>query len=64
VSWPVAVAHGIGAGSDNTSAWALGLTIACCLIVAAAVAVRIGYALPQRRARRERGIPLSAGAAG
>jgi sulfoxide reductase heme-binding subunit YedZ len=59
VSWPVAVAHGIGAGSDSTSAWALGLTIACCLVVAAAVAVRIRHALPQRRARHEPGIRLS-----
>jgi len=59
VSWPVAVAHGIGAGSDSGSAWALGLTIACCLTVAAAVAVRIRYALPDRRVLRESGIRLS-----
>jgi predicted ferric reductase len=59
VSWPVAVAHGIGAGSDSGSAWALGLTIACCLTVAAAVAVRIRYALPGRRVLRESGIRLS-----
>jgi methionine sulfoxide reductase heme-binding subunit len=41
VSWPIAVAHGIGAGSDSSSAWALCLTIVCIAIVAAAVAMRV-----------------------
>lgn len=41
VSWPVAVAHGLGAGSDSTSAWALGLTIACIVVVTAAVMMRL-----------------------
>jgi sulfoxide reductase heme-binding subunit YedZ len=41
VSWPIAVAHGIGAGSDSGSAWALGLTGLCVAIVAAAVAMRV-----------------------
>jgi methionine sulfoxide reductase heme-binding subunit len=41
VSWPIAVAHGIGAGSDSSSAWALGLTGVCIAIVAAAVAMRV-----------------------
>jgi predicted ferric reductase len=39
--WPVAVAHTIGIGSDTGSAWGMGLTIVCCVIVAAAVAARV-----------------------
>jgi len=41
VSWPVAVAHGLGAGSDSSSAWALALTFACVAIVAAAMVMRV-----------------------
>jgi methionine sulfoxide reductase heme-binding subunit len=41
VSWPIAVAHGLGAGSDSSSAWALALTISCIAIVAAAAAMRV-----------------------
>jgi methionine sulfoxide reductase heme-binding subunit len=41
ICWPIAVAHGLGSGSDSTSAWALGLTFACIAVVAAAVAMRV-----------------------
>ncbi len=41
VSWPLAVAHGLGAGSDGGSTWALGLTLGCIAIAAAAVMVRL-----------------------
>ena len=38
--WPVAVAHGIGMGTDASS-WLLWLTIACGALVAVAVAARL-----------------------
>ena len=41
--WPVAVAHGLAAGSDHNAAWALALAIACIAIVVASVAMRIQY---------------------
>jgi DMSO/TMAO reductase YedYZ heme-binding membrane subunit len=46
VSWPVAVLHGLGTGSDVKSAWMLWLTVLCVVAVAAAVLVRIGRAAP------------------
>lgn len=41
-SWPVAVLHGLGTGSDVKSAWNLALTVACVAIVVVAVLVRVG----------------------
>jgi sulfoxide reductase heme-binding subunit YedZ len=43
-SWPVAVLHGLGAGSDVKSAWSLMLTLACLAAVLWAIAVRLGRA--------------------
>jgi methionine sulfoxide reductase heme-binding subunit len=43
-SWPVAVFHGIGAGSDTKQWWMLALTAACVAAVLIAVWVRIGSA--------------------
>jgi sulfoxide reductase heme-binding subunit YedZ len=40
-SWPVAVVHGFGTGTDAWSAWFLGLTIVCI----SAVAIATGYRL-------------------
>ena len=40
-SWPLAVAHGLGTGSDSTQAWALAITIGCCAVVGLATATRI-----------------------
>jgi sulfoxide reductase heme-binding subunit YedZ len=40
-SWPIAVIHGFGAGTDAWSAWLLALTSACIV----AVVVAIGYRL-------------------
>jgi predicted ferric reductase len=49
-SWPVAVAHGVGIGTDSGT-WALWLTVGCVALVLAAVAVRVvGDA---RRSRRD-----------
>jgi hypothetical protein len=44
VCWPVALVHGIGAGSDTGSAWMLALTGACVLAVLVAVTVRLSAA--------------------
>ena len=43
-SWPVAVLHGLGTGSDVKSAWMLALTVVCVAAVVIAVLVRIGRA--------------------
>ena len=40
LSWPVAVLHGLGTGTDTPSGWALLITGGCVLAVAAAVVVR------------------------
>jgi sulfoxide reductase heme-binding subunit YedZ len=40
-SWPIALLHGFGTGSDVKSAWLLLLSIACTVIVAGAVLVRV-----------------------
>jgi len=40
-SWPVAVFHGLGTGSDSKQVWMLALTVACVAAVAGAVLVRI-----------------------
>ena len=44
VSWPVAVLHGLGTGSDVKSWWMLALTVSCVAAVLAVVLVRIGRA--------------------
>lgn len=41
VSWPVAVLHGLGTGSDVKSGWSIVLTLACLAAVLAAVAARL-----------------------
>jgi methionine sulfoxide reductase heme-binding subunit len=43
-SWPVAVFHGLGTGSDTRSWWMLALTGACVAAVVVAVSVRISRA--------------------
>jgi hypothetical protein len=44
VSWPVAVLHGLGTGSDVKQWWMLGLTAACIVAVLVAVWTRIASA--------------------
>lgn len=39
-SWPVALAHSLGAGTDATASWMLWLAAACTLTVAAAILAR------------------------
>jgi sulfoxide reductase heme-binding subunit YedZ len=50
-SWPVAVLHGLGTGSDTKLWWMLALTAVCVAAVVAAVAVRIARAAPPRGVR-------------
>ena len=39
--WPVALAHGIGIGTDRSTVWVIGLTLACVAAVASAAAWRL-----------------------
>jgi sulfoxide reductase heme-binding subunit YedZ len=49
--WPVALLHGLGAGSDTKSGWMLALTLACVAAVLAAAASRAAAAGTPRAAR-------------
>jgi predicted ferric reductase len=40
-SWPIALLHGFGTGSDVKQGWMLALSVACTLVVLAAVVVRV-----------------------
>ncbi|MFF3939830.1 ferric reductase-like transmembrane domain-containing protein [Streptomyces phaeofaciens] len=50
VSWPVALVHGIGIGTDTGADWMTWLTVACVATVTAAFAARLAHAA--RAARR------------
>ncbi len=41
LSWPLAVAHGIAAGTDTNQGWDLATTVVCIAVVAVAVALRV-----------------------
>ena len=58
--WPVAVAHGVGAGTDEHSSWAAGLSIGCVALVAGAAAWRAAQRWPEHRALRLTLIALAA----
>jgi methionine sulfoxide reductase heme-binding subunit len=49
LSWPVAIAHSIGAGTDARLLWVDGLVAACCLCVVVAGIWRFGGAPFERR---------------
>jgi methionine sulfoxide reductase heme-binding subunit len=59
-SWPVALVHSLGTGSDVKSSWLLVLSIACMAIVVAAVLARVLGGWP--RHRRVRSVALGAAA--
>lgn len=40
-AWPLAIAHGLGTGTDSWSAWMFGLTAACVLAVVMATIYRL-----------------------
>jgi methionine sulfoxide reductase heme-binding subunit len=39
--WPLALAHGLGAGSDSFAPWMLGIDVACVAVVGLALAWRV-----------------------
>ena len=43
-SWPIAVLHGLGTGSDAKSVWSVALTAACVIAVMIALLTRLGAA--------------------
>jgi predicted ferric reductase len=45
--WPIALAHGLGIGTDRDQAWMFGLTLACIAVVVAALTVRIVMLVPR-----------------
>jgi methionine sulfoxide reductase heme-binding subunit len=51
-SWPIALLHGLGTGSDVKSTWMLALSIACLFAVIGAVLVRVAAGWPDQLARR------------
>jgi methionine sulfoxide reductase heme-binding subunit len=63
-SWPVAVIHGLGTGSDSKSVWALLLVAVCVLTVVAALMWRLAHAGPRFTALRLLGITGSVAATG
>ncbi len=58
-SWPIAVLHGLGTGSDTKVWWMLALTGACLAAVVVAVCLRIARAQAGRPALRTPAIALS-----
>lgn len=58
-SWPVAVLHGLGSGSDTKAWWSLALTAVCLLAVVAAVWARIQAAAPLYGGFRQAAIALT-----
>jgi sulfoxide reductase heme-binding subunit YedZ len=58
-SWPVAVLHGLGTGTDTKTWWSLVLTAACLAGVVAAVWARIRQAEPEYGGVREAAIALA-----
>jgi hypothetical protein len=51
-SWPVALLHGLGTGSDVKATWLLMLSAACLALVLAAVLVRAAAGWPENLGRR------------
>lgn len=51
-SWPIALLHGFGTGSDVKSTWMLAISIGCLVAAVAAMLVRIAAGWPDQLARR------------
>jgi predicted ferric reductase len=51
-SWPLALLHGFGTGSDVKSTWLLALSVLCMIATAIAVLVRVAAGWPDQLARR------------
>lgn len=52
VLWPVSLAHAVGNGTDGTSAWFVGLAVACAAAVAVALGWRVSTSYAERGRRR------------
>jgi sulfoxide reductase heme-binding subunit YedZ len=59
-SWPVALLHGLGTGSDTKTTWMLTLTGACLVVVIVAVLARVAAGWPGHVGARATGIAASA----
>ncbi|MGH9064193.1 MAG: ferric reductase-like transmembrane domain-containing protein [Acidimicrobiales bacterium] len=59
LSWPVALAHGLGTGTDSRLGWVVFVTVACIAAVVVAGAWRLAHGWPSRAGTR-----LAGGAAG
>lgn len=46
-SWPIALLHGLGTGSDVKSGWLLALSVGCAIVVVAAVLARVAAGWPR-----------------
>jgi predicted ferric reductase len=51
-SWPIALLHGLGTGSDAASTWLLALSTFCAAVVLAAMLVRVAAGWPEHLVRR------------
>jgi methionine sulfoxide reductase heme-binding subunit len=51
-SWPIALLHGLGTGSDTKSTWMLAIAVGCLMAGVAAVLVRVAAGWPRHLARR------------
>ena len=51
-SWPVALVHGLGTGTDAKTHWLLLLTAGCVAVMLAAVVVRVSHGWPEHLATR------------
>jgi sulfoxide reductase heme-binding subunit YedZ len=58
-SWPVALVHGIGTGTDTKSVWALFLVTVCTVVVVAAVVWRLSVAGPRFVVLRATGMAVA-----
>jgi hypothetical protein len=59
-SWPIALLHGLGTGSDTKAAWMLALSAGCVAVVLAAVALRLSTGWPRDRALRVSALGIAA----
>ncbi len=59
-SWPVAVVHGLGTGSDTKTGWALVITGVCVVAVLVAVVARASAGWPAHRGMRITGLASAA----
>jgi hypothetical protein len=51
-SWPIALMHGLGTGSDTHQRWMLAIDVVCILIVVAATLWRVGFSTGVSMSRR------------